>query len=120
MASILGPRSVHYCVEIHEDVIEHSKEAMDAWKKTLPSNSLSATVDFIHGNALELNTEKGESALGFDRIYIGAAIQKYNLHMFKKMLKPGGILVGPGKVVPERCRFWNVLFSVIELIQNLI
>ena len=101
MASILGARSVHHCVEIHEDVIEHSKEAMDAWKKNLPSNSKSANIDFIHGNTLELNTEKGECALGFDRIYIGAAIHKYNLHMFKKMLKPGGILVGPGEFVAE-------------------
>jgi hypothetical protein len=33
--------------------------------------------------------------LGFDRIYIGAAIELYQLAMFKKLLKPGGILVGP-------------------------
>jgi len=93
-ASILGPRSVHYCVEIHEDVISHSREAIAAWKKCPASQGIS-NIDFIHGNALALNTNKGECALGFDRIYIGAAIEKLNLPMFKKMLKPGGVLVGP-------------------------
>jgi len=94
-ASILGQRSVHYCVEIHEDVIRHSKEAIASWEKTNPDTQGTSNIDFIHGNALELNTNKGECALGFDRIYIGAAIHKFNLHMFKKMLKPDGILVGP-------------------------
>jgi len=94
-AAILGPRSVHYCVEIHEDVIRHSKIAIDVWKKTHSSTPMTYNIDLIHGNALELNPNVGECALGFDRIYIGAAIHKLNLHMFKKMLKPGGILVGP-------------------------
>mmetsp|Transcript_22890 Transcript_22890/g.49874 ORF Transcript_22890/g.49874 Transcript_22890/m.49874 type:complete len:496 (+) Transcript_22890:111-1598(+) len=94
-ASILGPQSIHYCVEIQEDVISHSKEAIAEWKKTHFASEGISNIDLIHGNALELNTNKGECALGFDRIYIGAAIQKFNLQMFKKMLKPGGILVGP-------------------------
>ena len=96
-AAILGPRSVHYCVEIHEDVIRHSKKAIDVWGKTHSRTQTTHNIDFIHGNALELNPNEGECALGFDRIYIGAAIHKLNLNMFKKMLKPGGILVGPGK-----------------------
>ena len=96
-ASILGDRSVHYCVEIHEDVLRHSKEAITAWKKGLSPGHTIPNIELIHGNALELSTNKGECALGFDRIYIGAAIQKYSLPMFKKMLKPGGILVGPGE-----------------------
>lgn len=95
VASILGPRSVHHCVEIHEDVIRHSEEAIAAWKETNPDIKGTPNIDIIHGNALELSTDKGECALGFDRIYIGAAIFSFNLHMFKKMLKPGGILVGP-------------------------
>ena len=94
-ASILGSRSVHYCVEIHEDVIRHSQEAIAEWTKTLPNEQRAPNIDIIQGNALKLSTDEGECALGFDRIYIGAAIHKFNLHMFKKMLKPGGILVGP-------------------------
>lgn len=95
-ASILGPRSVHYCVEIHEDVLSHSREAIAAWKKDQSRSEEISNIDLIQGNALELNTNTGECALGFDRIYIGAAIQRYSLAMFKKMLKPGGVLVGPG------------------------
>ena len=48
------------------------------------------------GNALELNTTKGECVIGFDRIYVGAAITRRSLPYFKKLLKPGGILVAPG------------------------
>lgn len=33
--------------------------------------------------------------MGFDRIYIGAAIGIEDLPKFRKLLKPGGILVGP-------------------------
>jgi len=94
VASILGPRSVHYCVEIFEDVLKHSRKAIGAWKEQLSSNK-SSNIELIHGNALKLNTNKGECALGFDRIYVGAAIDKLDLNMFKKMLKPGGVLVGP-------------------------
>lgn len=94
-ASILGSRSVHYCVEIHEDVLRHSREAIAAWEKSLSPGHTISNIELIHGNALELNTNTGECALGFDRIYIGAAIEKLNLPMFKKMLKPNGVLVGP-------------------------
>eukprot|EP00536_Pseudo-nitzschia_multiseries_P014718 jgi/Psemu1/69205/estExt_Genemark1.C_7590011 len=117
-ASVLGPRSMHYCIELHEDVLNHSREAIAAWKKATTNTTNTNTnhhwssttttttnnnnndegrsnIDLIHGNALELNTNRGECALGFDRIYIGASIQKLNLHMFKKLLKPGGVLVGP-------------------------
>lgn len=94
-ASILGPQSVHYCVEIHQDVIRHSQEAIAEWKETLSSKNGAPNIDIIHGNVLELSADKGECALGFDRIYIGAAIHKFNLHKLKKMLKPGGVLVGP-------------------------
>ena len=52
-------------------------------------------IEIIHGNALDLDIEVGECALGFDRIYIGASIEVHQLPMFKKILKPGGILVGP-------------------------
>ena len=83
MASILGPQSIHHCVEIHEDVIRHSKEAIEAWKATNSSSKRTPNIEIMHGNALELCTDKGECALGFDRIYIGAAIHKHNLHMFK-------------------------------------
>jgi protein-L-isoaspartate O-methyltransferase len=96
-ASILGPRSVHYCIEVHDDVIEHAKAAITRWKEasSTPAQNI-CNIDILHGNALELDTDKGECALGFDRIYVGAAIDKEDLSKFTKLLKPGGILVGPG------------------------
>ena len=58
-------------------------------------------IEIYRGNALNLNLEKGECGLGFDRIYIGAAIEKSHLPRFKQLLKPGGVLVGPGKHLPH-------------------
>jgi protein-L-isoaspartate O-methyltransferase len=123
-ATILGPRSSHYCkyifgnerqkcvvvdvlknifpslhfvgIEIHEDVVQHCKESIASWKQAYPPARSIHHIDIIRGNALEVDTDKGECALGFDRIYIGAAIEKHQLPRFQKLLKPGGILVGPG------------------------
>jgi protein-L-isoaspartate O-methyltransferase len=39
--------------------------------------------------------------LGFDRIYVGASIDKSGLAQMKQMLKPGGVLVAPGKLTEE-------------------
>lgn len=94
-ATILGPQSSHYCVEIHKDVVTHCKQAVENWKSSNPYAQAITHIDVIHGNAIEIDVKKGESALGFDRIYIGAAIERESLSHFKKMLKPGGILVGP-------------------------
>lgn len=95
-ASILGPRSVHYCVDICEDVINHARTTIASWKKHEAANVCKTqNIELFTANALELNINKGECALGFDRVYIGAAIEKKNLNMFKNMLKPGGVLVGP-------------------------
>ncbi|CAJ1962717.1 unnamed protein product [Cylindrotheca closterium] len=94
-ASIMGPRSSYYCVEIHEDVIQHSTRAMECWKERHQSAMAISDIEIIHGNALEIDAEEGEAVLGFDRIYIGAAIETEDLHKFQKLLKPGGILVGP-------------------------
>jgi protein-L-isoaspartate O-methyltransferase len=98
-ASILGPRSVHYGVEIHKDVIKHSEAAIKKWKQVYPEAKKIKHIDVVHGNALELVPDKGECAMGFDRIYIGAAIGSEILPSFKKLLKPGGILVGPGRLL---------------------
>lgn len=82
-------------MEVHQDVIRHSEAAIAAWKRAYPEGRKIQHIHIIHGNALELQADKGECALGFDRIYIGAAIETENLALFKKLLKPGGILVGP-------------------------
>lgn len=113
-ASILGPRSVHYCVEVHEDVVQHAKESIASWKENYAPAQKMCNIDVFHGNALELDTTKGECALGFDRIYIGASIDKQHLPKFKMLLKPGGILVGPGKLL---CLWFR--WSLAEIVRDL-
>jgi len=82
-------------IEIHLDCIEHCKRAIADWKRECSAALKIQQIEIIHGNALELDIEVGECALGFDRIYVGASIEVHQLPMFKKILKPGGILVGP-------------------------
>jgi Protein-L-isoaspartate(D-aspartate) O-methyltransferase (PCMT) len=82
-------------IEIHADAIEHCMEAISEWKRESPAAREIQHIEVIHGNALDLNFQIGECALGFDRIYIGAAIESHQLPLFKRLLKPGGILIGP-------------------------
>ena len=53
-------------------------------------------VQIIKGNGLNIQKDRGECVAGFDRIYIGASIDKDELTSLTEMLSPGGILVGPG------------------------
>ena len=94
-------------VELHEDVIEHCKASITKWKANTVEERdtisvihfLDATADIqiIKGNGLNILKTKGESVVGFDRIYIGAAVDKDDLANITKLLSPGGILVGPGR-----------------------
>jgi protein-L-isoaspartate O-methyltransferase len=85
-------------VEIHDDVIEHSKKSVAIWKEQLPIGSGPYNIDIVKGNALHIIIDEGECARSlFDRIYVGASIEKSDLPRFRQLLKPGGILVGPGE-----------------------
>jgi len=115
VAEVLGPRSLNYGVEVHEDVVEHSRASIEKWKnvrekqitggKRLSPTSAQAIkraindaaphIEIIHGNGLQISASSGESVVGFDRIYIGAAVERENLPKITKLLSPGGVLVGP-------------------------
>ena len=49
----------------------------------------------VKGNGLNITKTRGEGVVGFDRIYIGAAVDRDDLESITKLLTPGGILVGP-------------------------
>ena len=94
-------------VELHDDVIEHCKASIARWKAHSVkaqddtstfhfSDGTAADIQIIKGNGLNILKTKGEGVVGFDRIYIGAAVDKENLKEITKLLSPGGILVGPG------------------------
>merc|ERR1712151_229176 len=98
VAEALGPKSVNYGIEIYPEVVEHCNASINEWKK---SESFKrnhpdhfAHLQIVHGNAFHV-ANKGESVVGFDRIYIGASVDKASLPRITKLLSPGGILVGP-------------------------
>ena len=98
--------SYHTGVELHDDVIEHCKASIARWKPNTVEERdgmcvfhfLDDTPDIkiIKGNGLNISNTRGEGVVGFDRIYVGAAIGKADLVNVTKLLSPGGILVGPG------------------------
>jgi len=89
---ILGPKSQLYGVDIHSAVIDHCREATRVWKESIDEEV--AKCFLFHGNGLSILPE-GESRLGFDRIYVGAAIDSSDLPKLQCLLAPGGILVAP-------------------------
>lgn len=110
VATILGPNSLHIGVELHDDVILHCKESVARWKPTTHVTEKDgrhvfrfeeddiADVQIIKGNGLNISTSQGEGVVGFDRIYVGAAVSRADLVNITSLLSPGGILVGPGEL----------------------
>lgn len=93
VASILGPYSVNYGVEIHQDVVDHSEASVTRWKASYGGKLPHMMT--IQGNALNISMNEGEALIGFDRIYIGASVEQRDLSKVTALLKPGGVLVGP-------------------------
>jgi precorrin-6B methylase 2 len=89
-------------VEIHEDAVQHCRESIERWKlHHLPAREIQH-IEIIRGNALQIAVDEGEAMLGFDRIYVGASIDKSGgLAQMKQTVKPGGVLVVPGKLTEE-------------------
>ena len=96
-------------VEIHEDVIQHSKTSIDNWirrQKSKSDSNVSSTnkkpssfpLKIFHGNGLNISSGSGEGLQGFDRIYVGGGINSLQLEMVKSLMCTGGILVAPGTV----------------------
>lgn len=105
VAGILGPNSLNYGVELHDDVIGHCKESISKCKTSTMEyadgvsifhfQDDTADIRIVKGNGFNIMKTKGEGIVGFDRIYIGAAVEKEDLANITKLLSPGGILVGP-------------------------
>lgn len=93
VASVLGCQSNNYGVDIHAEVVEHARACTERWKsshkKPVPD------IQWIHGNALTIDSGKGEAVVGFDRIYVGSSVGKEDLPKLASLLRAGGILVGP-------------------------
>jgi protein-L-isoaspartate O-methyltransferase len=107
VAVILGPTSLSINIDCHAEAIAHSKVAVDEWKASMPDTKHLPDMQFLLGNVLNMDVNQGECLRGFDRIYVGAALEKSNLAPLASLLKVGGILVGPGKFRTARCFFWD-------------
>lgn len=81
--------------------MQHCRESIERWKQRHPPAREIQHLEIIRGNALQIAADQGEALLGFDRIYVGAAIDKSGLAQMKRLLKPGGVLVAPGKLTEE-------------------
>lgn len=91
------PKYLKIGIEIHEEALHHCRHAVAAWsEESSTTNTRSQpSMHFIHGNGLDIQSNVGESIVGFDRIYAGAAINKAQLRNIQKLLSPGGVLVAP-------------------------
>jgi hypothetical protein len=93
---------------LHDDVIDHCKISIAKWRpatvesriecSTFHFEDATADIHIIKGNGLNISKTEGEGNVGFDRIYLGAAVDKEDLANIIELLSPGGILVGPGKL----------------------
>ena len=76
--------------------MEHARTSTERWQAS--HNRAFPHIQWIHGNALTIDHNKGEAAVGFDRIYVGSSVNTEDLPKLAFLLRPGGILVGPGTV----------------------
>lgn len=83
VAQLIGRYAVHVGVEIYSELVELARERC----AELGLDS----IKFVNGNAFDLALD---GTMRFDRIYIGAGAGNDARFLFK-LLKPGGIIVGP-------------------------
>lgn len=96
VSEIIGPTSLNFGVEIHSDVIDHCHSALEEWHNAKINSELARPhFEIVLGNGLCISANIGESIAGFDRIYVGAAIEREDLIKLVQLLSPGGILVSP-------------------------
>jgi precorrin-6B methylase 2 len=97
VAVLLGPQSVHVAVEVCPETIVHMMKSIARWKaSSSTTDGEIPPIELIHGNALQIDSRQGEAASGFDRIYVGSSVGRTKLDQIAQLLRPGGILVGPG------------------------
>lgn len=95
VAHIVGPTGMCYGIELSRPAYEHGILSVKRWKEENDDIEL-PLMEFIHGNGLNIEARSGEATHGFDRIYVGAAIERSKLAELASLLRFGGILVCPG------------------------
>jgi len=83
VAHLIGPSALHVGVERHEALVKHAE--------THCAELGLHNIQFVRGNCYLLDVA---GSLRFDRIYVGAGAYRDARSLFK-LLKSGGIIVGP-------------------------
>jgi protein-L-isoaspartate O-methyltransferase len=111
VARLLSKSSVLYGIELQRDVLDHCLASMARWKAAIMTATATTTttttttttkvvalphMEFVHGNGLHIDATRGESIVGYDRIYVGSSIDQRAVAKLTSMLRLGGILIAPG------------------------
>lgn len=84
VSHIVGTRAVHHAIEIRPRLVEIARLSCAAQGYE--------HIVFHCGSCRRIDASK---SIGFDRIYIGASVDKRTRPLILEMLAPGGIAVGP-------------------------
>ena len=75
------PRQV--VIDVHDaDAVEHCRESIQAYMAGISyhgGEKKTPLMDVIHGKALHIESDQGEAATGFDRMYVGASVERRKL-----------------------------------------
>ena len=84
VAQVIGPTAVHHGIEMREELVAHARATCAQLGLPL--------IKFIHGNAFDVSVAH---SMRYDRIYVGAGAPDALKAIAFKLLKWGGIIVGP-------------------------
>ena len=84
VAQAIGPTAVHHGIEMREELVAHARATCAQLGLPL--------IKFIHGNAFDVSVAQ---SMRYDRIYVGAGAPDALKAIAFKLLKWGGIIVGP-------------------------
>ena len=90
---LIGPYGVNHGVEVYEENVEFANERVAQFEGCSSWYDPAKFCEplFVVGNGLQLSAGN----MHYDRIYCGAGCSAEHAHLFKSLLKVGGILVMP-------------------------
>ena len=109
VTEIMGPYTTAYNVELQDAAFFHGQRAVRQWQEAHGHKTTTTRMEFLQGNALTIQAHQGEAHVGFDRIYVGAALEVEDLPPIANLLRPNGILVCPGTY--GHCVCASMMFS---------